>query len=145
MTLREFHVFPWGIIATVMLLVWGAGAAAASDGGTGLRLIMVRALDCRFCQRWEAEVGRVYDKSAEGQQAPLHRVERGAPELEGLKPAVYTPTFILAQGNREISRITGYPGESYFWEELGEMLRLAQASDGGRSLGPAGNPSGATP
>lgn len=138
MTLREFHVFPWAIAVGVLLLVpvLASQSSAAPDGG--LRLIMVRAAECRFCQRWEAEIGKIYDRSVEGRRAPLTRVERGAAELEGLKPAVYTPTFILARDGEEISRITGYPGEIYFWEELAEMLRMAEIANDGPPAAPAG-------
>ena len=34
-----------------------------------------------------------------------------------------TPTFVLAEDGREVGRIVGYPGNSFFWELLGELLR----------------------
>jgi hypothetical protein len=87
-----------------------------------LRLIMVEETGCRFCQKWEAAVGVAYPATREGAFAPLVRVKRGAPELAAFAPVVYTPTFIVAEGGNEIGRITGYPGESFFWEELAVLL-----------------------
>lgn len=107
-----------------LALAWGP-ALALPDGG-GVVLIMVEEAGCRFCLRWDAEVGRHYAASAEGRQAPLRRVKRGAAELAPLAPVIYTPTFILAQGSR-VGRITGYPGESYFWEELEALLSKASS------------------
>lgn len=128
MTLPEFHVLPRFAIGLLAVLSVFSGAVAANpDSGAtrqgGLELIMVEAVGCRFCLRWDAEVGRVYDVSAEGRFAPLRRVKRESGVLSNLRPVVYTPTFILVRSGEELGRITGYPGESFFWEELGEMLR----------------------
>lgn len=110
-------------------ILLGAGTPVvnvkAAQETTGLRLIMVEEVGCRFCRKWDTDVGGVYPASPEGQFAPLHRVMRGASEIAGLAPAVYTPTFILVRKNAEIGRITGYPGESFFWEELAPLLSSA--------------------
>ena len=66
--------------------------------------------------------GARYPKSAEGRFAPLKRVRRGAPEIKGFNPVVYTPTFIVVRSGEEIGRITGYPGQDYFWSELTPLL-----------------------
>ncbi len=124
MTLREFHVRAARVcVALASLLVAGIQVNAA--GSADLQLIMVEEAGCRFCQRWDADVGGVYATSPEGRVAPLKRVKREAAELAKLKPAVYTPTFILVRGEQEIGRISGYPGESFFWEELGELFKFA--------------------
>src|SRR4029453_3238313 len=86
--------------------------------GSDIRLVMVEEKGCRFCKMWEAQIGRAYPKSAEGRFAPLKRVRRGAPEIRGFNPVVYTPTFIVVRSGEEIGRITGYPGQDYFWSEL---------------------------
>ena len=104
-------------------VLWAGGPAGA--GQAEIRLIMVEEVGCRFCAKWDKDVGGVYGASAEGAFAPLLRVKRAAPELAAFKPVVYTPTFILTQGGAEIGRITGYPGQSYFWEELGLLLAPA--------------------
>lgn len=82
--------------------------------GSDIRLVMVEEKGCRFCKLWDAEIGRAYPKSAEGRFAPLKRVRRGAPEIRGFNPVVYTPTFIVVRSGEEIGRITGYPGRDWF-------------------------------
>lgn len=99
-----------------------APAAAVVNDPRAVRLIMVEAAGCRFCARWHAEIGPAYPKSREGQFAPLVRVGRDAPELKGLKPVTFTPTFIVMRGTAESGRIAGYPGQDYFWDELREVL-----------------------
>jgi thioredoxin-related protein len=106
-------------------LTWGSLALAAN---APLRLIMVEEAGCRFCMRWDADVGASYARSREGAVAPLLRVKRDAPELAAFAPVVYTPTFIVAEGGKEIGRITGYPGETFFWEELAALLEKAGIS-----------------
>jgi hypothetical protein len=83
---------------------------------------MVDEKGCHYCQKWNRDVGRVYSKTAEGRFAPLRRVGRNAGVLKQYAPIVYTPTFILTRGGREVGRITGYPGEPYWWEELSGLL-----------------------
>jgi hypothetical protein len=88
-----------------------------------IRVIMMEEPGCRYCAAWDRDVGHRYATTPEGVFAPLVRVRRGAPELAQLiKPATYTPTFIVMNGDKEVGRITGYPGEGYFWEELKEIL-----------------------
>lgn len=106
-------------VAAALLISGGTRTAAAASG---VELIMVEEVGCRFCRRWDAEIGHAYAKSAEGRFAPLKRVRREAPEVKGLKPVVYTPTFIVMRGGEEIGRVTGYPGRDYFWPELDEIL-----------------------
>ena len=104
-------------------VLWAGGSAGA--GQAAIRLVMVEEVGCRFCAKWDKDVGSVYEASAEGAFAPLLRVKRAAPELASFKPVVYTPTFILTRGGAEIGRFTGYPGQSFFWEELGLLLAPA--------------------
>jgi hypothetical protein len=92
---------------------------------SNIRLIMVEEKGCRFCRMWDAQIGRAYPKSAEGRFAPLKRVRRGAAEIRGFNPVVYTPTFIVVRSGEEIGRITGYPGQDYFWSELAPILSAA--------------------
>lgn len=88
-----------------------------------LRLVMVEERGCRYCIKWNQDVGRGYAHTPEGSAAPLMRVKRNAPVLKGLAPVVYTPTFILLRNGGELGRITGYPGQMYFWEELTVLLQ----------------------
>lgn len=121
------------ILSAALLLGTAAVAnepAADVPAASGARLVMMEEPGCRYCAAWDAEVGRGYAATDEGRFAPLHRVRRDAPELAGLtKPATYTPTFILMKGSVEVGRITGYPGQFYFWEELKDMLPRAGYKD----------------
>lgn len=92
-------------------------------------LLMVDQVGCHYCERWTAEIGPIYPKTDESVIAPLRRVDiRAIPENLQLKnrPA-FTPTFILLDGDREIARIEGYPGEDFFWGLLGKMLEKLPA------------------
>lgn len=99
-----------------------AGWGARADEGGRHELVMVEEAGCRFCRKWDGDIGPIYPQSPEGKFAPLKRVKRGASELAVFGPVVFTPTFILVRENKELGRITGYPGESYFWEELAPIL-----------------------
>jgi hypothetical protein len=110
------------VLAALLASPWSAAPARAASA---IRLVMVEEPGCRFCQKWHAEIGRGYRNTDEGRFAPLQRVRRGAPELKGLTPVVYTPTFILMRSGEEIGRVTGYPGAEYFYEELRPLLSAA--------------------
>ena len=101
------------------------------------RLLMLREDWCEWCERWEAEVGVVYDRTAEGRRAPLIRADIHAPLPEGIalaRRAHFTPTFVLIENGREIGRIEGYPGEGFFYGLLGRLLdRLDDTQPDGRT------------
>jgi hypothetical protein len=125
--------WPFGLgmrlfIAALVLAAAGLFVPARdvlNAAGSGIRLIMVEEKGCRFCRKWDAEIAPAYARSAEGRFAPLKRVRRGAPDIKGLNPVVYTPTFIIVRSGEEIGRITGYPGRDYFWSELQPLLAAA--------------------
>ncbi len=102
-----------------------AAPRAAPHSATSVRLIMIEEPGCHFCRKWDTEIAPGYRKSAEGRFAPLKRLRRGAREISGLAPIVYTPTFIVLQGGEELGRITGYPGADYFYSELRPILAAA--------------------
>jgi len=95
---------------------------------------------CHYCRRFDAEVAPQYEASKQGAEAPLVRVRRDDAMLSGLQPVLYTPTFILVRGNEERGRISGYPGQMYFWHELSDLLARAgferPRADGQTSPGP---------
>lgn len=110
-----------GLLAFVGSLL-GPMAATAQD----LALYMVEQPGCIYCALWNEEVGDAYHLTAEGRAAPLARVEIRAPLPDGVtfvRKAVFTPTFVLLRDGQEIGRIEGYPGEGFFWELLGMMLK----------------------
>jgi hypothetical protein len=111
------------LLVLVFVLLW-SGLAAAAEA----RLVMAEAEGCIWCEKWNAQIGPIYPKTAEGQVAPLMMINARAEMPEGLtlkRPIVYTPTFILTVDGQEVERIEGYPGEDFFWGLLGMMLDQA--------------------
>lgn len=89
------------------------------------QLVMFAAEGCEWCEAWDEEVGVIYAKTPEARIAPLRRLEIDDPrpaDLARIEGIVYTPTFVLLDGGREIGRIAGYPGEDHFWGLLGMLL-----------------------
>ena len=101
--------------------------AAASER---VGLIMVDEPGCRYCRKFDAEIGGGYHRTAQGRFAPLVKVRRKARELSGFNPVIYTPTFILVRRGEELGRITGYPGPEYFYPELDTLLAKAGFAPG---------------
>lgn len=128
-------------LSWVLMFCMGAGGAAVAAQSSQAQvnapspvtlaraeaatLIMVDDPACHYCRRWNKEVGGGYGRTGEGRAAPLQRVRRDSKILRGFAPVVYTPTFILVRDGREVGRITGYPGQLYFWEELSQMMSSA--------------------
>ncbi len=116
---------------TTLLLMMGIGLLAlmmplpGHAEFSGLRLYMIHLPGCPYCDRWEAEVGSIYDKTAEARIAPLERIEitDARKTFAQFAPLVYTPTFVLARDGKEIARITGYHDEAFFWGQLDAILR----------------------
>lgn len=110
------------------------GAAAletpAEQAEAPFRLLMVEQDGCAYCRMWNADLGPIYPKTPEGKLAPLEHVQLRSDWDSGLEIGprpVFTPTFILLEGTREVGRIEGYPGEDFFWGLLGMALRSAGA------------------
>ncbi|SDL62163.1 thioredoxin family protein [Aliiruegeria lutimaris] len=106
--------------------VAGVVFAFAALPAWAIELVMVQQAGCHYCARWNAEIGPIYPKTAEGVYAPLRRVELGGKEMKKLKlqrRVNFTPTFVLVDtAGVEISRLEGYPGEDFFWGLLERML-----------------------
>jgi hypothetical protein len=110
-------------IATTVLLCVSAQAARADTF-----LIMAEETGCMWCAMWDRQIAPIYPKTPEGRAAPLRKIN-----IHGELPddvvltgrITYTPTFILVDEGREVSRIEGYPGEDFFWGLLGKMLKEA--------------------
>jgi thioredoxin-related protein len=94
------------------------------------QLIMVEEEGCEWCEVWDEEVGSIYKLTAEGKKLPLIRkdIDQISESGYNLKSSVhYTPTFIIVEDNTEVGRISGYPGESFFWEMLGQIIKEVDA------------------
>lgn len=114
-------------ISMISVLVVAATAASAQ----GLTLYMVEQPGCIYCARWDEEVGDAYHLTAEGQAAPLLRIQLRDPLPDGIsfeRKAVFTPTFVLVRDGQELERIEGYPGEDFFYGMLGVMLKNAEVA-----------------
>ncbi|MFZ4807315.1 MAG: thioredoxin family protein [Hyphomicrobiaceae bacterium] len=116
-------------IALALFLIAVAPMCAAAA-----ELLMVEQAGCMWCRRWHDEIGPGYPKSAEGQLAPLRRIDLGTvPEGVTLKlPVTVTPTFVLVDNGREVGRLTGYAGANFFYGMLAPLLdklKLAQKAE----------------
>lgn len=109
-------------VAVLIMLLSPAEAQAPAFAGR-TTLVMVDAIDCAYCRKWDREVSQGYAKSAEGRTAPLTRIRKGDPRLAGVTGLAYTPTFILFVNGREAGRIVGYAGQDFFWGELDAIIR----------------------
>lgn len=120
----------WFVAALLAVGLWFAAAPAQAA-----ELVMFQKAGCKWCARWNREIAPVYGKTWEAKCAPLRRVD-----LEGERPADladiagirYTPTFVVIDHGREIGRVTGYPGEDFFWTmldaELGKLTGCRPSS-----------------
>lgn len=111
---------------TAGLIALAAGTARAETF-----LIMAEEVGCVWCAQWNRQIAPIYPKTAEGQAAPLRRIDihDQPPTDVTLKGRItFTPTFILVNEGKEVSRIEGYPGENFFWGLLGQMLKEAGVS-----------------
>lgn len=110
-----------GRLFLFLLLLFGKPAIA-------LELIVIEQAGCTYCERFDQEIAPAYPRTAEGQQAPLRRVDLHAPwpaDLSEIRKEPFTPTFVLVHENRELGRLRGYPGDEHFWFLLNQMLESA--------------------
>ena len=88
-------------------------------------LVMFERAGCTWCARFNAEIAPVYAKTDEGRALPLRRIDRDKPlpdDLAAIDPGAFTPTFVVVDQGREIGRIRGYPGDTFFFGLLGRIL-----------------------
>lgn len=108
------------------MLLSVATMVAQTTHARAAELVMFESAICEWCDAWHAEIGPIYPKTAEGKRAPLRTVDihdprpRDLGHIEGVR---FTPTFVLLDdGDQEVGRINGYPGEDFFWGLLGELI-----------------------
>ena len=88
-------------------------------------LVMFEQKGCVWCQKFDREIAPAYDKTNEGQRAPLRRVDIAQPmppDLAFINRERFTPVFVLVENGREFGRIRGYPGDLFFWGLLANMI-----------------------
>lgn len=114
------------LLRSLALLCVALLAALPGRGGAqGFELVMVEQHGCAYCMMWNRDIGPIYPKTELGEAAPLRRLDLRAEVPDDLSlglPTVFTPTFILVADGVEVGRITGYPGEDFFWGLLEEMM-----------------------
>lgn len=109
------------LLRTFLLLL----AMLSSEAAWALELVFFTRPGCPYCLKWEKELAPIYEKSEEGQRAPLRRwdLSEGSSSYRLAYPVRYTPTFVLVENGVEIGRITGYINDDMFWGMLGKMLK----------------------
>jgi len=125
---------PWRWPNSLLLLVVLSLFLAFPGAPKAAELLMFEEPGCTWCAAWRAEIGVVYDKTAEGRQAPLRRVDMTAPrpkDLEAVEAVIFSPTFVLFAEGAEVGRIVGYPGEDFFWPMLEDLLARGGGSPEG--------------
>jgi len=111
---------------------------AALPSTQAAELIMFEQTGCAWCETFDREIAPVYPKTAEGQRAPLRRVNIDGPvppELAYIEMERLAPLFVLVEKGREIGRIRGYPGEDHFWGLLGVLIRKLDPAGTGEERG----------
>jgi hypothetical protein len=109
---------PRRIIMASLAGIGLAGGAPPAFAQSGLQLHVYERAGCPWCLRWDKEVAEIYPRTETGRRVPFRRIK-----LDGDKalipkladPVRFTPTFVLMNADREVSRITGYMDEATFW------------------------------
>lgn len=94
-------------------------------------LVMFEQAGCIYCQRWDRDVGALYERTDEARTLPLRRVDIRDQKMSGItlaSPVRFTPTFVVADNGREIGRITGYSNDNAFWGLLDALKAKLQPS-----------------
>ena len=100
----------------------GIGPAKAADSRG--QLVMITSSHCPWCEAFEDDVGKGYDRTEEALIYPLRRhdfYQEMPDDLAHLTPATMTPTFIVMRDGMEVGRIVGYPGAELFWWRISEF------------------------
>ena len=125
------------LISILLVTLLLAPAARSAE------LVVFEQKGCVWCQRFDRDIAPAYDKTVEGKRAPLRRQDIKQPipaELAFIRRERFTPVFVLIDEGREIGRIRGYPGDTFFW---GLLAGLIEKLDRGESAAP--EPLGAAP
>jgi len=127
-------------VLTIVLIFVALSVPRAHAGTT--ELVMFEDAGCSWCRRFLAEIGPIYPRTEEGRRAPLRRLDISEATRSGLNlktRVTVTPTFVLVADGVEVGRITGYPGQDFFWGLLGELFgRLPPAPEMAPRLRDAG-------
>jgi hypothetical protein len=105
----------------LLIVAWAVPSTVASAA----ELYMFRRAGCPWCAAWDREIAPAYDKTEIGRRAPLRMVDiyGEQPPIALKGRIIYTPTFVLVEKGREVSRIEGYPGNQFFWGLLEALVQ----------------------
>ena len=129
------------IISALLLALVLAPAAHAAE------LVVFEQKGCVWCQRFDREIAPAYDKTTEGKRAPLRRQDITSPvpaELAFITRERFTPVFVLIDEGREIGRIRGYPGDTFFWGLLANLIERLDRGESAPAEPSTSPPRGAT-
>lgn len=124
------------VFALVLVLV----ASIGPRSGGAAELVYFNSPSCGVCERWDAEIGGIYPLTDEAKRLPLRAqdIHDEKPEdIQFIKGVVFTPTFVVVDGGREVGRIVGYAGDIFFWEQMSELLRKLDPAGPKTALGAA--------
>lgn len=120
-------VFQWLWRATRFMIVASVALLAMFGGANAAELVMFEQAGCPWCRAFDREIAPGYANTDQGKIAPLRRVDFRGPrptDLADLGNIQGTPVFVLMDRGREVGRITGYPGDDFFWPMLDELIEL---------------------
>jgi len=129
------------IVLSLLLALLLAPAAHSAE------LVMFEQNGCVWCQRFDRDIAPAYDKTTEGKRAPLRRLDIAQPiprELAFITRERFTPVFVLIDDGREIGRIHGYPGDTFFWGMLANLIERLDRGEGAPPPPAQAPPLGAT-
>ena len=121
-------IFTCGVFLAAIFAVSSPITAIAAE------LIMFEQAGCAWCETFDREIAPIYPKTAEGQRAPLRRVNIDyplPPDLTFIAMERLAPVFVLVDKGRELGRIRGYPGEDHFWGLLGVLIKKLDVAETG--------------
>src|SRR4051812_7472042 len=129
------------LISALLLVLLLAPVARSAE------LVVFEQKGCVWCQKFDREIAPAYDKTSEGKRAPLHRVDIAQPvppDLAFIERERFTPVFVLIDAGREIGRIRGYPGDTFFWGLLANLIERLDRGESAPPDTPGRPPPGAT-
>ena len=106
------------------VFIAGGGIWPAKAADSRGQLVMITSSHCPWCEAFEDDVGKGYDRTEEALIYPLRRHDfyhKMPDDLAHLTPATMTPTFIIISDGVEVGRIVGYPGAELFWWRISEF------------------------
>ena len=128
-------------VSALLLALVLAPAARSAE------LVMFEQKGCVWCQKFDREIAPAYDKTSEGKRAPLRRLDIAQPvpaDLSFIRRERFTPVFVLIDAGREIGRIRGYPGDTFFWGLLANLIERLDRGESAPPEAPSSPPPGAT-